>query len=181
MISEDADVEKIGRILNRVIKCGRDGITMEADQRQVREVLKDLEKEKANHAATPCNMDTKNEKNARSDGSKGENQCEQGQRQTKHDWDDAGDGDDKNKVQMRKGHFRHASAANPSASDLERVKRIGRYLVGKPRGKFLLFWQQSGELEACTRRSVSAGVIMRGGHCFKSMDQEAAGGILVHR
>ena len=29
-----------------------------------------------------------------------ENQCEQGQRQTKHDWDDASDGDDKNRVQM---------------------------------------------------------------------------------
>ena len=38
--------------------------------------------------------------NAGSDGRKGENQCEQGQRQTKHDWDDAGGGDDKNRVQM---------------------------------------------------------------------------------
>ena len=29
-----------------------------------------------------------------------ENQCEQGQCQTKHDWDGAGDGDDKNRAQM---------------------------------------------------------------------------------
>ena len=35
---EDADLEKIGRIVNRVIKWGRDGITIEADQRHVREM-----------------------------------------------------------------------------------------------------------------------------------------------
>ena len=45
-------------------------------------------------------MGGKKEDKARSDGSKGEKQCEQGQRQTKHDWDDAGDGDDENSVQM---------------------------------------------------------------------------------
>ena len=62
-----------------------------ADQKHVREILKDLDLEQTNHAATPCNMDKKNENSARSDGSKGENQSDQGQRQTKHDWDDAGD------------------------------------------------------------------------------------------
>ena len=47
---DDADFEKIGRILKR-------GITIEADQRHVREVLKDPEMERANHSGTPCNMD----------------------------------------------------------------------------------------------------------------------------
>ena len=61
--------------------------------------------------------------------------------------------------------------------DMERVKRIGRYLVGRPRARCWFHWQQSGELEAysdadwggdqATRRSVSAGVIIRGGRCFK--------------
>ena len=61
--------------------------------------------------------------------------------------------------------------ASPSVRDVERVKRTGRYLAGKPRAKCWFRWQQSGELEACsdadwsgdrmTRRS--AGVIMRGG------------------
>ena len=83
---------------NRVTKWGRDGITIEADHRHVRETLKDLELEQSNHAATSCNMDKKTEKNATSDGSKGENQCEQGQRHTRNDWDDAGGGDDKNRV-----------------------------------------------------------------------------------
>ena len=67
--------------------------------------------------------------------------------------------------------------AKPSVRDMERVKRIGRYLAGKPRAKCWFRWQQRGELEAyshtdwggdkATRRSVSAGVIMRGGHCLK--------------
>ena len=95
-------------------------------------------------------------------------------RQTKHDWDDASDGDDKNRVQMtnderderddmkdsqtltggditkyealvtRISHMSQdrpdlkfaamqlcCAMANPSASDLERVTRIGRNLVGE--------------------------------------------------
>ena len=100
MIGGDADPEKTRRILHRVIKWGRDGITIEAGQRHVREMLKDLELEQANHEATPCNVEKHSENIAGSNGSMGETQCEQGQRQTKHDWDDAGDGDDKNRVQM---------------------------------------------------------------------------------
>ena len=67
--------------------------------------------------------------------------------------------------------------ANPTVCDSERVKRIGRYFAGRPRAKCWFRWQQSGELEAypdadwggdkATRRSVSGGVIMRGGHCLK--------------
>ena len=79
--------------------------------------------------------------------------------------------------------------ANPSASGLERVKRIGRYLVENLRAECFFHEQQSGEIEAYSDadwggdkvawRSVSAGVIMRGGHC-ESMDQAAVGGVFVH-
>ena len=61
-------------------------------------------------------MDKKNENTATSDGSKGENHCEQGQRQTKHDWDDAGDGDDKNKVQVNNGERNDANDSQAHAS-----------------------------------------------------------------
>ena len=54
VIGEDPDLEKSGRKLNRVIEWNRDGITIEADQRHVREILKGLELERANHSATPC-------------------------------------------------------------------------------------------------------------------------------
>ena len=66
---------------------------------------------------------------------------------------------------------------SPSVCDVERVKRVGRHLAGKPWAKCWFRWQQSGELEAysdtdwgadkVTRRSVSAGVNMRGRHCLK--------------
>ena len=189
--------------------------------------MKDLKLEQANPAATPCNVDKKNENTAGSNGSKEEKQLEQGQRQIEHDWDDAGDGEDENKLQMTNDerddtNDSHAltggditkcralvarisylpqnrpdlkfvatqvfAKASPSVSDLERVKKIGKYLVGKPREECLFRWQQTDELEAypdadwggdkATRRSVSAGVIMRSGHCLK-VDQEAAGGVTV--
>ena len=148
---------------------------------------------------------------------RGKDQREQRRRQTKHAWDDAGDGDDKNRVQTTNDErddtndsqaltggditkyralvartsylsqdrpdLKFASVqaccamGNPSMRDMERVKRIGRHLAGKPKAKCWFRWQQSGELEACsdaewrsdkaTRRSASAGVIVRGGHCFK--------------
>ena len=68
----------------------------------------------------------------------------------------------------------YCAMAQPSMRDMECVKRIGRYLVG---AKCWFHWQQSGDLEAysdvdwggdrATRRSVSAGVIMRRSHCLK--------------
>ena len=67
--------------------------------------------------------------------------------------------------------------AEPTMREMERVKRIERYLVGKPRARCWFRWQQKGELEAhsdadwggdkASRRSVSAGVITRGAHCLK--------------
>ena len=100
VIGEGADLEKSGRILNRVIDWGRDGITIKADQRHVRATLKDLELERANHSATLCAVDRKNEGGATSYESKGENRCGQGQTQTKHEWDGTSDGDDRDRPQM---------------------------------------------------------------------------------
>ena len=144
----------------------------------------------------------------------GEKRCEQGQTQTKHEWDGRGDGDGRNRPQMAGDDANDSQAltgvditkyralvacmsylsqdrpdlkfasmrvcfamAKPSVRYMERVKHIGRYLAGKPRAKCWFRWQQSDELEAYSdadwggdkpsRRSVSAGVVMRGGHCLK--------------
>ena len=100
VIVEDPDPEKSGIILNRVIAWDRDGITIEAEQKHVREMLKGLELERANHSATPCAVEGKNEGGARRDESKGENRCGEGQTQTKHERDDVNDGDDRDRPQM---------------------------------------------------------------------------------
>ena len=147
------------------------------------------------------------------DEGKGETRCRQEQTQAEHEWDNANDGDNRDRPQMiddddtdsqaltngditryralvakisylsqDRPDLKFASMqvccamAKPTTRDMERVKRIGRYLVGKPRARCWFRWQQSGELEAysdadwggdkATRRSVSAGVIMRG-HCLQ--------------
>ena len=74
---EDPDLEKSGRVLKRVIERDRDGIAIEADQRHVRETLKDLELERSNRSATPCAMERRDAGGARSDESDEENRREQ--------------------------------------------------------------------------------------------------------
>ena len=176
VLGRGPDLEKSGRILNRVIEWNRNGITTDADQRHVREIMNGLELERANHSATPCDV-------ARRDESKGENRCRRGQ--TKHRWDDVNDDDDKDRPRMADDDANDSQAltggdvtryralvarisylsqdrpdlkfasmrvsramARPSMRDTECVKRIGRYLVGKRRDKCWFRWQQSGDLEA---------------------------------
>ena len=83
VIGEDPDLEKSGRMLNRVIAWNRHGITIEADQRHVREILKGLESERANRSATPCGVERKDE-------GKGEHRRRKGQIQTEHERDGHG-------------------------------------------------------------------------------------------
>ena len=69
--------------------------------------------------------------------------------------------------------------ANPSAADLSRAKRLGRYLVGRTRVVTEYQWQSPTEkIEGCsdsnwagcrkTAKSTSSGVIMRGRHFLRS-------------
>ena len=49
---------------NNEMKKQGDGEDADADQRHVREIIKDLALGQANHATTPCNTDKKKEDNA---------------------------------------------------------------------------------------------------------------------
>ena len=65
-------MRRSGRTLNRVVEWNRDSITIEADQRHVREILKGLELERANRSATPCAVERKDEgKGERADVDRG--------------------------------------------------------------------------------------------------------------
>ena len=80
VIGEDPDLEKSGENGDSChLKWNRDGITIEADQRHVREILKGLELERANRSARPCAVE-------RRDEGKGESRRGQGQTQTGHKW-----------------------------------------------------------------------------------------------
>ena len=153
MIGEDPDLDKSGRISNRVIACNRDGITIESNQRRDMPggILRGLELERANYSATPCAMERKDE-------GKGEHQRGQGQIQSEHERDNVNNGDDGDRPRMAddddndsqvltgarisylsqdRPDLKFASMqvccakAKPTMRDMERVKRIGRYLIGK--------------------------------------------------
>ena len=79
---KDLDLEKSGRIVTRAIEWNRGGITIEADQRRVREILKGLELQRANRSSTPCAVELRDLK-ARESSRRG-----QGQTQTEHERDD---------------------------------------------------------------------------------------------
>ena len=177
------------------------------DHRHVREILKGLELERANHSATPCAMERKDE----GKGSTDEDRDTSRLNTSGTTLTTVTTGTDcrwqmmmtstaqHSQVVTSRGteHSLHESVtcrkidqissldrcrcvvcamARPTMRDMERVKRIGRYLVGRPGARCWFRWQQSGELEAysdadwggdkATRRSVSAGV-MGGGHCLK--------------
>ena len=199
VLGGDPDLEKSGGILNRVVEWERDGITIEADQRPVRGIVKGLGLERANHSATPCAVERREE-------GKGENQC--GRRQSKHRRNDVNDDDNRSRPQMAdddaidsqaltggditrcralvartsylsqdRPDLKFASMrvrcamAKMWVRDVECVKRIGRYPVGKPRpnvgssGNSVVTWRPTQMLDRATRQSVR--VIMRGSHCVK--------------
>ena len=161
-----------GRILNRVIEWDRDGITTEADQRHVRQKMKSLELERANHSASPRAVERRVE-------SKGEHGCGRGQIKGRWNDDDSGDphqmadddamdsqaltGGDITRYRAPVARISYLSQDRPdlkfASMRVERwqyhrcwtwncVKRIGRLLVGKSRAKCWIRWQQKGEMEA---------------------------------
>ena len=163
MIGEDADLKKSGRILNRVIESNRDGITIEADQRHVR----DNEGPRAGASKPICDSMCRGEEGWQQGAQRG-----QGQTQTEHEWDDVNTCDDMDRPQMADDdgndgqaltvvsprcteHSLHESVTChkiDQISSLHRcryvarwqsrqsAKRIGRYLVGKPRAKCWFRW-----------------------------------------
>ena len=133
VIGEDADLEKSGRKLYRVIVWGRDGTTLGAR----RETLKDLGLERANHSAVPCTWKGRMS-NARSDESEGENRRGQGRTQTKHEWDGMSDGDDRDRPQ-KAGDAANDSQARTAGDITEYrafVARISHLSQDRPDLKF---------------------------------------------
>ena len=74
----------------------------------------------------------------------------------------------------------------PTMRDMERVKRIGRYLVGRPRAKCWFRCLQSGKLEAYPHADWGGDKATRRSHerwtLHQGMDQETASRVVVfHR
>ena len=76
-----------------------------------------------------------------------------------------------------------ARMSDPQKKDFERLKRMGRYLVGKPRLANLYKWQKPGlpiraysdsdwAGDRRTRRSASGGVVAHGSHVLKALARQ---------
>ena len=141
------------------LEWDRNVITIETDQRHVSETMKGLELERAKHSATPCAVERRDESKGRTIADKDRpsrwddvNDEDNRDRPRMAD-DDAIDsqaltgGDitryralvarisylSQDRPDLKFASMRVCCAmAKPSMRDVERVKRIGRYLVGKP-------------------------------------------------
>ena len=67
--------------------------------------------------------------------------------------------------------------ARPTEGDEVRLKRLARYLRGRPKGQYLFAWQEyvdvlhgyvDSDWAGCTRtrKSTSGGTVLRGSHCL---------------
>ena len=172
VIGEDPDLEKSGRTLNRVIAWNRDGITIEAYQRHV----KGLGVRITPRHRVPWRGRTKARRSTDDDRDRPGLNTSGTTWTTVTTGTDCkmADDDDNDSPALAGGsipRYRALAArisylsqdrpdlkfasmqvccamARPTMRDMERVKRIRRYLVGRPRARCWFRWQQSGELEA---------------------------------
>ena len=176
LIGSHEDLAKEGAVLNRTLKWTRQGIEIEADARHVDEVLKALDMREANAVTTPCVDEQRQEE--------GEEMPDDtplvGEEATKYRAVAARINYlSQDRADIRFATMRLCSKMSaPSVKDMEKLKRMARYLRGVPRSPLLFKWQRpecsvvvftdsdwAGDKR--TRKSVSGGAAMFGGHLVK--------------
>jgi hypothetical protein len=173
----DHDLPKTVKILNRTLIWTKEGILMEADPRHMEEVIKSLGLEAAKAAATPCAASRDEEKNQEAGG---DQKCV-GEDATTYRAVAAR----LNYLSLDRPDIRYATTracsamSQPTAKDWTALKRIGRYLKGKPRAGVLYKWQRRPAVmrvytdsdwagDKATRRSMSGGCVFHGDHVVKT-------------
>ena len=141
MIGEAADLDKQLQILNRTVRWSSRGLWIEADPRHVKEVIKALGLEGASPAPTP-GVVAKGE--TRVEDNDGSIDPELGLEETTMFRAVAArlnylsqDRPDITFATMRLC----SKMSRPDAPDLKNMKRVGRFLVGRPRVGCLFEWQ----------------------------------------
>ena len=171
--TDPTDVQE-AKILNRVIRVSKEGWFLEADQRHAELIIRELSLEGANGVGTPGEDD------------KPWKEQEEAEMLTGGDATRfRGIAARANYLALDRPDIQYAvketcrGMANPTRGDLRRLRRIGRYLIDKPR---LIFeykyqgecWELDGYSDSdwagCRRtaKSTSGGAIMRGAHCLKT-------------
>ena len=141
MIGEAADLNKQLQILNRTVRWSSRGLWIEADRRRVKDVIKALGLEGASPAPTP-GVVAKGE--TRVEDNDGSVDPELGQEETTMFRAVAAR---LNYLSQDRPDITFATMklcskmSRPDAQDLKNMKRLGRFLVGRPRVGCLFEWQ----------------------------------------
>lgn len=178
------DMKKEIRVLNRKITWGIDGIQYQSDSRHAAAIVKDLGLQGAKGVATPTEHDSEVLAQMRKQG------------RVVHDR--ALEKDDHvyrsiaaraNYLALDRADLQFAAKrcakgmANPTVQDWHHLKRLGRYLIRRPRLEQVFEWQvRPKDLlvetdsdwagDHSTRKSTTGGCIFLGRHCVKSWSKD---------
>ena len=133
MIGESADLDKQLQILNKTVRWSFRGLWLEADPRHVKEVIKTLGLEGTSPAPTPAEAakgETRVEENEGSvDPHLGHEETTMFRAVAARLYDLSQDRPDITFATMKL----RSKMSRPDAQDLKNMKRVGRFLVGRPR------------------------------------------------
>ena len=179
IIGMQKDLAKEVKILNRTVGICSRGYYLQADRRHGDILVKDLGLEKSNPCATP------EAEESRLKAKDEEEEIDKDSQKAEDIRRFRGLSARLNYLSLDRPSLKRASArvasgmANPQPWHWEALKRVGRYIKGRPAETLWYAWQRPTELVktftdsdwgGCqrTRRSTSGGCIMRGQHLIKS-------------
>ena len=164
------------RVLNRVLRWTSRGIEYEPDQRHSEIIVKTLKLEHAKAVNTPVVAEEKDALQARENSKplKGAEATEYRALAARLNY-----------LALDRMDLQYAAKciskymSKPVEYDMTALKRVGRYLVGKPRFTQIMIWQSPPKQlsaysdsdwagDKCSRKSTSGGLVMAGAHLIKS-------------
>ena len=179
VLGEGAEDDKEARILNRRVSWGAEGISYEADEKHAKQIIEDLGLKGASPVTTPIIR-------------KGAGQEENTEELTKEEAKRfRGIAARINYIALDRADLQYAAKevcrkmSKPVMADWDTLKRIGRYLLHRPRAKLMYKCQRrwagmkvytDANHAGClkTKKSSSSGHIMLGRHCVKSWSSTQA-------
>ena len=186
IMGDATDLDKQVKVLNRTPKWTEAGIVIEADPRHAVEVIKALGLENDMSVSTP---------GVPAEGRKSHSSWPQYNGKTQDEGDEPLIQEEMRRYRAVAARLNYLSQdrpdirfatmdacggmAAPTQRHLNRLKRIGRYLLGRQRAEYPFRWQEKQEVlhsytdsdwagDKVSRRSTSAGCLMRGTHCVKT-------------
>ena len=161
-----------GRVFNRIVRVSEDGWEYEADQRHADLIIKGSNMTEAKSAKTPGEETKKDQEDEDA-----EELNKNGGKEFR------GLAARANYLSAARGDIQHAvkelcrGMAAPTRGECKKIRRLARYLIGRPRVVMHCLFQRPGQevsgysdsdWAGCRRtaKSTSGGAIMRGSHCL---------------